>query len=210
VPALQQVGLLAGGGKLYLATPRGLVERLDPETLAPGAVVRDGAAPRSLALSRGRLLFAGAAGVTAVTQGALAPLKAAALPGASMLAGGDGAPVAAIAGKRVCVVDPSLVACATLAFAPSGVGVVRADSSVVVADAAGGTVTRLRRGGSALKPGSAIPVGPGAHGPLLSFSGKVYVSVKRGIAVVDPSGKTKTTVIKMATSPSAIWISWPS
>ena len=133
--------------------------------------------------------------------------RAAALPGAGTLAGGDGAPVAAIASKRVCIVDPRpwrARRSASRRAASASCEPTRASWSPTPP---GARSSRLHRAGAALKPGPSIPVGAKPHGPLASFSGKVYVAITRGIAVVDLAGKAKTTVIRLPTSAAEIWIS---
>jgi hypothetical protein len=204
IPARQQIGLLASGSSLYVVTPRGYVARLDPKTLAARKVAPDGARPRALAVTRGRLLIASPGGVTALSQGSFAPVPAAtALPGARLLAGGDGAPVLAVGTARACLVDPAVVACATPEpkFAVTGAGVVRADSGVVLANGAAGTLVRYVRKGDRLVPAETLSAGPGVHGNLLTFRDRLYAPVTRGIAVVDPAGKARTTVIRLPTSP---------
>jgi hypothetical protein len=106
-------------------------------------------------------------------------------------------------------VDPGIVACTQPApkFAVTGAGVVRADSSVVLADGAAGTVVRYTNKGARLVAGKTLPAGPGAHGNLLTFRDRLYVPIQRGLAVVDLTGKAKPSVIRLPTSPAAIWIS---
>ena len=161
-----------------------------------------------MTVSLRRLLVGNAAGVTAYSLGGSSQATAAKIyPGVHMLSGEGDGPVAAIGRKRVCRLEPGEVACTLLDFAPSGVGVVLADSSVVVADRSGGTIVPLRVAGSTLKAGEPIPVGPQPRGNLLSFQGRLYVPIQRGLAVVDLVAKAKTAVIRLPTSAEDVWIS---
>ena len=134
-------------------------------------------------------VIASPGGVTAISRGTFAPVAAAtALPGARLLAGGDGAPVLAVGAARACLVDPAVVACAAPApkFAVTGAGVVRADSSVVLANGAAGTLVRYVRKGDRLVPAkvsaSLVPAeNPGLWSVMLANDGAIDADVPRRV-----------------------------
>ena len=91
------------------------------------------------------------------------------------------------AAKRVCLVDPRPVACARRSTSPraawASCAPIRASSSPhprAGSDRASHHGRQHARGRARRSPSAPQP-----HGHLLSFSGRLYVPIKRGIAVVD-------------------------
>ena len=166
VPA-EQAGRAAraAAGALYLVDAARLRGAPRSEDARAPATVRDATrAALARGLAGGKLLMASAAGVTSRRAGhARARRGARRSRGATMLAGGDGAPV------RRSPASASASSIRASSRAPlstsraSGLGVVRADSSVVVADSESGAIVRLRAPGRRLKPGPSIPVGSRAR-----------------------------------------------
>jgi hypothetical protein len=207
------VSLAAAGNSLFVADPKGRVLELAPSSLATQAVLTDAAGPRAIALLGDRVLLADGEGLSARRADDLGPVAAAPLGAALALAGGSGSPLAATAAVgrsqgRLCEVgrNARLGPCVRLGFSPSGLGT--SPSGVIsVADGRAGTVVLYRRVGARLAAlGAAVPVGSRPHGALVSFRGRLYVPVDRGLAVVDPQSRRLVRVIGLPATAAAIWI----
>jgi serine/threonine protein kinase len=212
VPApSERISLVASRSAVFVADPKGRILELDPTSLRLRTLHRDPAGPRSLALRGGSLLVADGAGVTAFRAGDLRPERATSLPGVVALAGGSGSPlfVARIAGPRrgrLCAlgVDLATGPCARLGFAPSGLGA--SGQLAVVADGRAGAVSVFRLvPGRLVEAGAPIAVGSAPGGPLVVADGRVFVPVRRGIAVVGLSARSVRR-IPLPVSPAGLWL----
>jgi hypothetical protein len=202
----QRLTAAVSGRTVFLADPRGRVVALDRRSLALRAVAADPPGPRSLSIGRGRVLVADGQTVTELSPTRLAPLAARAFGGASWVTETGSGPVAAAAtGKRgrLCVLAKSGAGrCVAMPFAPSGLGA--SGDTVYAADAAAGTIVSFSAAHGLARVGVPVRVGPGPHGTVLAFRGRLYVPVQRGIAVVDLSRRVRR--INLPVTPSSLWI----
>jgi hypothetical protein len=207
----ERLSAVGAGRSVFVTDPAGRVVKLATPALSVAGTLRDPARPRDVVLARGALLVADDEGLTALDTGTLAPRAARAFPGASLLAAANGAVAAAStqgsARGRVCMVAGGLRldSCASVRFAPAGLGA-GPGGRVYVADGDGGTITVLRKAGGALhQDGPPVRAGRRPHGPVLFHRGSLYVPVRRGIAIVDPAnGLTRT--VRLPVTPSDLWL----
>jgi hypothetical protein len=200
------VSLSGSGPVLVAATPSGSVQYLSPATLKPIAATSDPAVPRSAAVSAGKLYLADGQTVTIFKAKTLAPLGAVGLSGGVSVAAGGGNVVAversgARSGQICTVTATALSPCSTLSFAPSGVAI--DGSTAYVVDTVGGNVVPFAIG-SSLTAGTAIPVGKKPHGNPVVAGAKLFLSVVRGIAVVDTAKGAVSTTVALPATPVAL------
>ena len=208
-PAGERSAFGASGSSLYLAAPTGHVTRLDPATLEAETTIADPARPRGIAVAGDKVYVADDDTLTVLGSPSLRPTSAVPFAHLSMLAGGAGAPVVAIRNTtpghaRLCVVTrPARPRCATLAYAPTGLGVAPS-GRIFVADGTAGTIASYDA--KARPVGAAIAVGKDPHGNAVEFSKRLYVPVDRGVAVVDIATRKVIRTIPLPGTPASIWI----
>jgi len=204
-----QVSLAADGSSVYVASRAGRIVRLNGTT--PHARVVDPAGPRGIAADRNAVYVVDGDTLTEFRPGSLAPVAAAAFPGASLLTGAAGSPIVAVQAtgngtSRLCPlsgVHVSDSACKPLPFQPTGLG--EAPNRVFLADGRNGTVYTLPSATLAL-PEHGIKAGPNPHGRLVEFRRRLYVPVEGGVAVVDTTRGKLLRTVSLPGTPSDIWI----
>jgi hypothetical protein len=210
--AAERVGMVLADGSLVLSLPRGRLVRLDMRSLGVGRTARDPAGPRSAVVHGGAILVAERDALARIDPRTLARLGTIRFRGARLF-GGSGTPAVVTgsldAGRgRVCILDGlALAACARLPFVPSGAGAAPG-GTVFVANREAGTVELLRRRGSRLVRGRRLELGPASipHGPIVRLVDRLYVAVRRGVAVVDVAEGRTVRRIALGTTPPTIWI----
>jgi hypothetical protein len=156
----------------------------------PSVVVTDGQG-RSTTLSASSLL-----------QQAPSNAKA---TGDLFIAGGEGEPVYDVRPKPTRLCERDRPTCLRLGFRPTGLGA-SPTGEVFTADALG-YVQVFRASAGRLIDSGAIVVGPHPHGTLVASRGRLYVPIRRGVAVVDPIGRRLLRVIHLPVTPASIWVS---
>jgi serine/threonine protein kinase len=206
-PAADRVAAAVSGSSLYVATRTGSILRL--AGLQARARIADPPGPRGIAADRAVVYVADGTTLSAYRRGDLAPIGAVPLPRASDLVGAAGSPtvsVQATPGKtsRLCTLRGLHIGrCVRLGFVASAAGV--GAGRVFVGDGGKGTVLVLPASTLAL-PSRAIAVGRKPHGRLLSFRGRLYVPVERGVAVVALGSGRLIRTIALPGTPSDIYV----
>jgi hypothetical protein len=213
--AIQQQSIAgAGGDSVVVASPGGAIERLSGATLKPQATTTDPAGPTSISQSYGRVFVTDSGTIATYKVSDLSPIDAVALPGAYALAGGGAnLPLYAISrrgvdGGQLCAVTPQAVSpCVTLPFAPSGGGVQRISSEksvVYLTDRASASVIPYTATKSGLTAGTPIHLPQQPQGDPIAIHKKLYVPIRRGIAVVDTGTGKVTATIALPVSPLSL------
>lgn len=209
---LERASIAASGSSIYLTSPGGSIVRLADDSLKTEARAGDPAGPRAVASVGSTVYIADDETLTRRRSDTLAPLESVSFPHSLALAGvANSAAVAATratSGDRgqVCIArGGALEQCGKIGFVPSGLGVAPGPV-IVVSNAASGTVVPYRRQGGTLVAAPEISVGPKPHGNLLAFSGKLYVPIQRGVAVVDLGTLKRSGTIRLPATPANIWI----
>jgi hypothetical protein len=177
-----------------------------------GAGPKDGLPARSeqvtLAMSGRDLLVTDARGRTTELSASLTLLgaKSASTAGTLFTAGGAGEPVFVVKSNPLELCERGRVhRCVSLGFRPTGLGV--APTGFVFTADALGNLEVFQASRSGLKVKEPVGVGPNPHGTLVAALGRLYVPIRRGVAVVDPQGRHFLRVIHLPVSPAAIWVS---
>jgi len=130
---------------------------------------------------------------------------------ASFVAGGAGTPVVVATARatsgelRELGPGGGIVARFPLGFRPTGLGM-SPTGTVFAADGLG-YVLPFQLSAGRLIPGDPIKVGADPHGTLVASRGRLYVPIRRGVAVVAPIGHLLLRTIRLPVSPAAIWVS---
>jgi hypothetical protein len=128
------------------------------------------------------------------------------LHGAAFVAGGEGVPVFVVRENaksvRLCEVGRT---CLKLGFRPTGLGV--SPTGLVFTVDRPGYLQIFQASAGELIPSGEMYVGPNPHGTLVASRGRLYVPIRRGVAVVGPIGPQFFRVIHLPVSPAAIWVS---
>jgi Protein kinase domain len=180
-----------------------------------GTAKKDAMPPQSdratLALSGPNLLLTDAGGQTVkFSARSLRRLGVVSGPaaGARFSAGGEDEPVFVIRDKagsvQLCELGP-VHPCFPLGFRPTGLGV-SPTGLVFTADRLGYVEVFQASAGRLIDSGP-ISVGADPHGTLVASRGRLYVPIKRGVAVVDPIGRKLLRVIHLPVTPASIWVS---
>ncbi len=198
------------GGDVYVADPTsvarfaaGSLSRLDSQAV-PGL-------PTAVGSSNGSVYLADHLNVSVFRTGSFTAARTLTLDGVDFIAGGGDAPIAMSArsdkGNRLCEVGPSggLLPCLTLAFRPTGLGV--SPTGTVFASDGRGYLQVFKPSRQGLLPASPLAVLARPHGLFVPSRGRLYVPVKRGIAVVDVLGQRVLRTIHLPVTPAAIWVS---
>jgi outer membrane protein assembly factor BamB len=206
--AAESIALAVSGDSVFVADPKGRVVALDRTTLEPRAAVSYPTGPRSLAITHGRVAIADGTAVTELAPGNLAPLETTAFPGATWIAvDGRGLVVASRRGTggRLCALrHGSSSYCTVLGFAPAGIGA--AGERIFVVDRTTGAIGVFAdRGGGLAEVGRPIPVGAAPHGSVATAGRRVFVGIRRGVAVVDVRTRSVTR-IPLPVTPSSVWL----
>jgi len=131
------------------------------------------------------------------------------LRGAAFVAGGEGVPVFVVREDAKSTLLCELVGlgrtCLKLGFRPTGLGV--SPTGFVFTVDSPGYLQIFRASAGELIPSGEIYVGPNPHGTLVASRGRLYVPIRRGVAVVGPIGPKFFRVIRLPVSPAAIWVS---
>ena len=210
VAARDRAALAVNGSDLYVTDPGGRVVSLKRQTLAPRHVRVHPDGPSALALSRGELVVAGRSALVRLDAASLAPRGAGAAAALRMTDNARGE-VAVLgprgaAGSRICLLDAGrLERCAAVAFAAGGVGISGDGKHVYAVHTETGRLLPFRVRADGLAAEKAIEVGGSPRGEPVSFGGKLYVLVERGVSVVDIA-RGVATVVKLPTTPSDLWI----
>ena len=199
------VGAAVSGDSLVLADPGGRIVRLGT-ALAPAASLADPSSPRALATAGASTFVADAKTVSRLRSDTLRPAAVVALGGATALAPLGASRVAAVTpegGGRLCTVAATkIAACASLGFAPSGLGVL--GNHLYVSNAATGTLVDFLDRGSSLDETRRIKVRGLRAGNPVAYGGKVYAPVERGIAVVPFGARRVSDRIALPATPTSL------
>ena len=202
--------LASAGTATLIADPAGRLLRVNAEGAARGTV-RDPAGPTAAVTVGNRTLVGDGDGVTVLATGDLTPVAAFAMPGVVAMAPtptGDAAFAVSDDGEeggRVCRVTPAALGpCASLDFAPSGVGATPAGA--FVADERTASLRVHRVAGGELDEVGEIDVGARPRGGMASDDGRLYVPVERGIAIVDTRAGATIATVPTETSPADLHV----
>jgi serine/threonine protein kinase/DNA-binding beta-propeller fold protein YncE len=206
---LEKVSLVAPGSAVYASAPGGHVLLLSGNPLKVETSIKDPAGPQAVGFSGGLVYIADSKGLTGLRLTDLSPVQFFRFAGASGLATSRGGTLVAIRrtgahdGQLCIVFRGRLRPCVDLQFAPSGVAVSHSDQ-IFVADREGGQIVYYSVEGGKLAVHPPIAVGPEPHGKLVELSGKLYVPIQRGVAVVDLQTLVKSGTIPLRATPTDI------
>jgi len=205
----ERYSLAVSGPAVFAGDPNGRVLALARGSHDRQVSMRDPLGVRAIAVQGGHLFVADGSTIVELRADTLAPLGSLAFPGVSAFAGGSTTPLfaaARVSGRgRVCEVlaGPKLGVCLGTGFAPSGLGA--AGRKIFVADPRGAVLVLARGAGSLHPVAPPLAVGRRPHGNLITFQGRLYVPLARGIRVVTlATGQAKT--IPLSATPSSLWI----
>jgi serine/threonine protein kinase/DNA-binding beta-propeller fold protein YncE len=205
----ERIGLSDSGTSLALSAPGGGVVVLDDTTRAIRATGSDPAKPHAIAIAGDKVSIADDVAITTFRLPTMTPLQA--LPfahGSAIAASQDGKRIAAVRavgrnnGELCLLTGEALRPCVALGFVPSGLRITSA-GPILVADGSGGTLAQYAPRGGMLVLERRIQVGPDPHGAMDSVGGRLYVPVRRGVAIVDlQTGRSRK--VALPSTPTAV------